>query len=132
MAPRIPVTDLLFTKLQIVKINEKDLKDIVALFLDHEFRKEPCVNIEPDYLTKLTSEDWGVYKTFTDNLKKVLDYIGSISLSEDKKENVKKKVETLLSEIEKRPKSISWKLRARIGESRKWYEDVEEDQKIVE
>ncbi|NAY82351.1 MAG: hypothetical protein GU362_05680 [Thaumarchaeota archaeon] len=107
MAPKIPVTDLLFTKLQIVKINEKDLKDIVALFLDHEFGKEPCVNIEPDYLTKLTSEDWGVYKTFTDNLKKVLDFIGSISLSEEKKENVKKKVESLLSEIEKRPKSIS-------------------------
>jgi len=128
----LPVTDLLFTKLQIVKINEKDLKDIVAIFLDHEFGKEPCENIEPDYITRLTSEDWGVYRTFTGNLKKVLDYVSSLSLSEDKKENVKKKVESLLSEIEKKPKSMGWKLRAKVGESRKWYEDVEEDQKVVE
>jgi hypothetical protein len=55
-----------------------------------------------------------------------------MSLSEDKKENVKKKVESLLNEIEKKPKSMGWKLRAKVGESRKWYEDVEEDQKVVE
>jgi len=32
----IPITDLLLTKLQIVELNEKDLKDIVAILEDHE------------------------------------------------------------------------------------------------
>ena len=33
--PTIPVTELLLSKLQIVKINEKDVVDVVLLLLDH-------------------------------------------------------------------------------------------------
>jgi len=32
----------------------------------------------------------------------------------------------LLTYIEKEPKSFKWKMRARIGTKKKWYEDVEE------
>lgn len=128
----LPITDLLFTKLQIVKINEKDLKDIILIFNDHDFGKDPCKNIELDYVTKLTSEDWGIYKTFTINLTKAVDYLNTLALSDESKKNVSKKITSLLEEIEKRPKSLGWKLRAKIGESKKWYEDVEEDQKVVE
>ena len=128
----IPITDLLFTKLQIVKINEKDLNDIVAIFLDHDFGAKPCDNIEIDYLTKLTSDDWGIYKTFTMNLNKVLEHLSSLQLEDRQKQTVEGRIKKLLEEIEKRPKSLKWKLRARVGESKKWYEDVEEDQKVVE
>ena len=128
----LPITDLLFTKLQIVRINEKDLKDIILMFIDHDFGKDPCKNIELEYVTKITSEDWGIYKTFSINLNKTLDYINSLALDNESKKGVSEKVRKLLEEIEKSPKSLGWKLRARVGESKKWYEDVEEDQKVVE
>ena len=32
----IPITDLLLTRVQIVKVTEKDAKDIVAILEDHE------------------------------------------------------------------------------------------------
>ena len=128
----LPITDLLFTKLQIVKINEKDLKDIVALVLDHEFGKDPCKNIELDYLAKVTSTDWGVYKTFTININKTLEYLGNLGLRDDERARVEERLRAMLKEIEERPKSMSWKIRAVIGESKKWYEEVEEDQKVVE
>ncbi len=128
----LPVTDLLFTKLQIVKINEKDLKDIILIFLDHDFGKDPCRNVEVDYVTRVTSEDWGIYKTFTMNLKKTAEYLSSVELNDEVKRRVSEKITSLIDEIEKKPKSLGWKLRARVGESKKWYEDVEEDQKVVE
>jgi hypothetical protein len=31
-----------------------------------------------------------------------------------------------LKEIESRPKTVSWKLRARVGPKSKWYRDVED------
>ncbi len=127
----LPITDLLFTKLQIVKINEKDLKDIILILMDHDFGKDPCKNIELEYITKITSEDWGIYKTFSNNLSKTLKYIDSFALNDEMKKNVSERIKSLTYEIEKRPKSLGWKLRARVGESKKWYEDVEEDQNVV-
>ncbi len=37
----IPITDLLLTKLQIVEINEKDVRDIIAILRDHEVVASP-------------------------------------------------------------------------------------------
>jgi hypothetical protein len=34
--PTIPLEELMLEKLQIVKINEKDIKDLIVLILEHE------------------------------------------------------------------------------------------------
>jgi len=68
----IPITDLLLTKLQIEKLNEKDVKDIIAIVEDHELgyvNDHETLNLE--YMTQLCSRDWGLHKTVTDNIRKI-------------------------------------------------------------
>ncbi|MGC8661610.1 MAG: hypothetical protein ACP5TZ_03800 [Nitrososphaeria archaeon] len=122
--PTLPVSDLLMTKLQIANLNEKDIKDILVIFLDHEFGAEPCRNIEPKYINKYTCSDWGIYKTFTDNLTKVSHYLYELPADKELKEVVGGKILTFTHEIEKSPKSANWKIRNIIGTRKRWYDDV--------
>ncbi len=123
----IPLADLLFTKLQIVQINEKDVKDIIALVRDHTLAEEDgpeAINVR--YLADLCANDWGIYRTFTENLKKVLYFVDKWDLAPDDKANVREKLETMQRRIEEAPKTLRWRMRARVGERVRWYEPVED------
>jgi len=124
----LPPTELLLTKLQIVKINEKDIKDSIILLSAFEI-EDSDNGINGKHIAKIMSNDWGFYYTFTTNLSKVKDYV--ISKCEDKmnseeKRKVTERIDRLIKIIEDEPKSMGWKMRARIGTSKKWYNDVEE------
>ena len=75
------------------------------------------------------SKDWGFYYTFTINLKKVkeasLDWYKEL-LSEKDRRIVSERIDALLNMIEKKPKSFGWKMRARVGPRKKWYNEVDE------
>jgi len=126
--PTITVSDILLEKLQIVKINEKDIKDIIVLLREHEISESEKEAVNKAYISKLLSKDWGFYYTATLNLKKIcnmLDKYGDI-LSPEDASDVLGKINCLLDVIEKAEKSSSWKLRAKIGPRVRWYRDVEE------
>jgi hypothetical protein len=117
----LPLSDLLMTKLQIVEINEKDMKDIIALLHDHPVMSNDQ-GIHVTYITGLTAQDWGLQKTFETNLKKIQVF----ARERDFPAHVGEKVNTLLSRMEERPKSMKWKARAMVGERVRWYELPEE------
>ncbi|MDV3278667.1 MAG: hypothetical protein LYZ69_09440 [Nitrososphaerales archaeon] len=127
----LPLADLLATKLQIVQINDKDFRDVVSLLMDHEVGKGDGDMINGPYIAGLCSNDWGVYKTFTMNLSKVLNAVEGYGLSSPEVAVVKSKVEGLVRMIEGVPKTLSWKLRARVGERVPWYELPEGDKLVV-
>ncbi len=120
----LPISDLLMTKLQIVNLNQKDISDILAIFLDHEFGNEPCQNIEDKYILKYTSNDWGIYRTFTVNLIKAMQYLPQLSIENDLKYKINGKILAFMREIEMGSKTIKWKIRSIIGERKRWYELV--------
>ncbi|MGB9896068.1 MAG: hypothetical protein ACPLN2_09250, partial [Thermoproteota archaeon] len=125
------VTHLLMTKLQIVEITEKDLLDIICLLMTHEVSErdnEEVVSLQK--VCKITSNDWGIYKTFTINLEKIKN-TSSKYLSEEEVRTIKEKIELIVSKMESEPKTIKWKLRAQIGEKVRWYELPEPDVKIA-
>ncbi|HEX7736264.1 MAG TPA: hypothetical protein VF458_15535, partial [Ktedonobacteraceae bacterium] len=119
----LSLSDLLLTKLQIVEVNEKDLVDTMALFLDHD-----VLNHDGDYIPRLTASDWGLYKTLTINLGKVRAF----ALEKAFPEHIPTRVESLLAAIEARPKTLSWKTRAMLGERVRWYELPEDPRKMDE
>jgi hypothetical protein len=116
------------TKLQIVQLNEKDVKDILSLTLDHELGEndEDTERINVKYLQEICGKDWGIYKTFTSSITKIISMVDSYVLLEEQRALVKSRLTELLEKIEKAPKSLSWKLRARIGERQIWYETPEQ------
>lgn len=126
--PTLPITDLLMTKLQIVQLNEKDVKDILSLTLDHELGEndKDTERINVKYLQEICGKDWGIYKTFTSSITKIISMVDSYVLLEEQRALVKSRLTELLEKIEKVPKSLSWKLRARIGERQIWYETPEQ------
>ena len=129
----IPLSDLLSTKLQIVEINEKDVKDIFAMLLDHEVSVgEGPDTIDAGYIAKLCAEDWGVYKTFTTNLDGLAKYAEGIGLDHERNERITDRVGKLKNSIETAPKSMGWRMRAAVGERKRWYELPEADKEVVD
>jgi len=125
--PTIPLADLMLEKLQIVRLTEKDMKDTIVLLRAHNVGKAESETIDSGYMAELAAKDWGLYYTMTTNLQKILGSLeGFDALQPQDRADVKAKIDSLLETIEKKDKSMQWKMRARIGTKRKWYNDVSE------
>lgn len=124
----IPLADMLLEKMQIVHINEKDIVDTIMLLREHAIGNSAAPEtLDGSYLTKLLSNEWGFYYTVTSNLKNVEDRLNVYpELTEEDRADVSKKIHELLSILDKQPKTLAWKLRARVGPKTKWYKDVED------
>lgn len=120
-ARTLSLSDLLLTKLQIVEVNEKDLVDTMALFLDHDLQDNDS-GMNASYIPRLTAADWGLYKTLTINLDKARAF----AVQQGFPEQIPARIEALLAAIEAQPKSLAWKTRALVGERVRWYELPEE------
>ena len=122
----LTLADLLLEKVQIVKIGEKDVKDVIILLKDHDLGDDDLV-VNMHYISKLLSDDWGFYYTVTTNLRRTKDYLDSFSvINLSEKELVKRRIDSLLSGIEGQEKSFKWRIRAKAGTKVKWYNDAEE------
>jgi hypothetical protein len=126
----ISLADMLLEKMQIVHINEKDIIDTIMLLREHEVGGLAPETIDSTHIAKLMSNDWGFYYTFTTNLKKVQESLPKYQeLSDEDRKDVTAKIEKLRKIIEDQPKSMGWKVRAKVGPKSKWYRDVEEVQR---
>lgn len=125
--PTISLVDLFLEKMQIFKINEKDIIDTIMLLREHEVGNSDDETINIDYLSKISKSDWGLWKTLTKNLDKIDQLIDNYELlnMEDKK-IVRERIFAIREHIESEPATIRWKLRSLIGERVKWYNDVDE------
>jgi hypothetical protein len=139
--PTMPLAELLLTKLQIVKINHKDLLDALILLASHplagtsdgaEEGTDAAAAINVARITGLTSTDWGWWRTVTGNLERLRTYVES-ELGPDELEtgaplrfDPLAQLAALADAIEAAPKSTKWRLRARVGDRMIWYEEPEE------
>jgi len=117
----LTLADLLITKLQIVEMNEKDMKDILAILLDHAIGAEASDKLDLDYLTRLTSSDLGLYTTLSDNLVKVKGHLSEYLLGGEI-DLVEQRIDQTLRTIDAAPKSLRWRARAKVGRRMEWYE----------
>jgi len=125
-SPTVPVADLLLQKLQIVQTNEKDIKDTIILLCEHEVGKTDNNEVNSEYVAKLLSNEWGFYYTVSLNLPKIKEFLDEYPLSAEDKKLVTERIDKLHSAIETAPKTCQWRMRAKIGPSKKWYNAVEE------
>ena len=124
--PTIPLAELLLTKLQIVELNEKDVRDTVLLFHGHEVADDDDDAVDGARIADLCGADWGLWRTITANLTRCTEMLGDYALSESERQRVSERLMTVLQRIEEAPKSRAWKLRAKIGERKRWYDLPEE------
>ncbi len=125
--PTIPIAELLLSKLQIVKINEKDVVDIILLLLDHPLGSGDADTVDMDRIARLCADDWGLWRTLTQNLDKVAALaITYPQLSGEQRSRVLTAGREFKARIDAVPKSRGWKMRDRIGDRRQWWTDVDE------
>jgi hypothetical protein len=127
----IPLAELFLSKAQIVKLNRKDVLDLLALLLDHEVGPGDQETINADYISALCAKDWGLYTTVSMSLQKLRQFLeeGGLALEEQEAQTIMKRLVALERAMDDAPKPMAWKMRARIGTRVRWYEEVEEVQR---
>jgi hypothetical protein len=141
-SPTLPLAELLLSKLQVVKINRKDVLDALVLLAEHPLAQDDgapdsrhgqgAINV-PRILS-FTSNDWGWWRTVSGNLTTLDQYL-AVELTPEDLDLANGRavlfdpgaqVAALRAVIDEAPKSTRWKLRARVGERAPWYNDPEE------
>ena len=119
--------DLLLTKLQVFRAEERDLHDIVTLLKDDELAAEDAPGtVNVTYVAELCARDWGLYYDVTQNLRHCAESLATYGLEREEEEHVRAALARLTQAIEEAPKTRSWRWRAKIGTRRRWHELVEE------
>jgi hypothetical protein len=128
LEPRtLPLAELLLTKLQIIELNEKDVRDTVLLLHGHDVAGDDGGDaISAERIAELCGSDWGLWRTITGNLESCRERIGDYALAPEEGERVGARIDALLAAIETAPKSRGWRRRAKVGERKPWYELPEE------
>ena len=121
--PTLTPVDLLISKLQVYEVNMKDLVDSIALLLDHPVADHDDDAINAVYLAKLTGDDWGLYRTLQLNIDKVRSALKDIEVDGQR---VNQRLDEIWTQMEAQPKTMKWKLRARVGDRVTWYQLPEE------
>jgi hypothetical protein len=123
----LPAAELLLTKLQIAKLNRKDVNDTLMLLFDHELAdSDGPFRLNALLLDELCRADWGLYTTINDNLVKVLELVPECANDEALAAKLSSRIEDLQSRLLAAPKTVGWKLRAQVGRRKKWYQLPEE------
>jgi hypothetical protein len=123
--PALAPADLLLTKLQIAELNLKDVTDVLAVLHDHPLGSE-AGSIELDYVSGLLARDWGWWRTVTENLGRVRDVLARSPEYKAVAAPARERLDGLEQAIARRPKSMRWKARARVGDRVAWREQPEE------
>jgi hypothetical protein len=122
----VSLSDLLLSKLQIFRLEEKDLRDIVTLLSDVDVGAEDAPGlINGSYIGRLCAEDWGLFYDVTTNLARLDDRAATSELDEESAARVRSGVARLIAAIDGAPKSLRWRLRARVGTSRAWHNQLD-------
>lgn len=122
----LPAAELMMTKLQIVKVNAKDQLDLYALLHALEVADHDRDAINRARITELTGADWGLHHTFELNLQGLLSALQSAGLHEQDAARIAGRIQTLQQALHDAKKSRAWRIRARVGERKRWYEEPEE------
>jgi hypothetical protein len=121
--PCLTPADLLLSKLQVFEVNMKDLVDSIALLLDHPIADHDDDAINATYLARLLSQDWGLYRTMQLNTARIRETAKELLVPAA---TVNQRLDELWERTEAHPKSLKWRLRAKVGDRMSWYELPEE------
>jgi hypothetical protein len=114
----LPVEDLLLQKLQVHEPTETDVMDAAVVLATHGVGSGDPERIDAGYVAGVLASDWGFHRDATANLDRVVQAAPQLGLAVD--------VGPLQEVIAGARKSMSWRMRARVGERMQWWEDVSE------
>jgi hypothetical protein len=115
----VPREELLLSKLQIIKLTENDQGDIFNLLFHNE--------VDASFVARLCAGDWGLWRTCSLNLERSLGNLESSALEYSEREVVAGRLTALRDRINAEPKPMKWRMRDRVGDRVRWYNEPEEE-----
>ena len=124
----VPLAELFLSKAQIVEINQKDVLDLLALLLDHQVGRCDNETINVAIIAGLCSADWGLHTTTLMNLDRLCRVLerNDVELDAVRRATLHERIHAIQGAMEAAPKTLGWKMRARLGRRIRWYQEVEE------
>ncbi|MBI3915178.1 MAG: hypothetical protein HY327_13455 [Chloroflexi bacterium] len=107
-SPTIPLADLWLTRLQRKKFGANEIKDAIALLLDHRVAKgEAEGQIDHLYLAQLTRGDWSLWTTVYDNTIELENQVENY-LDPEEAQLVWRRIELIQGDMDLQKKSPLW------------------------
>jgi hypothetical protein len=142
--PTITVTDMLLEKVQMWEaFGVKDLKDCLLLLKAHDIKeRNEKEGIDASYIARVLAQNWGFWYTVTTNLQNIERFVSELDkldtdaqinpalITDNERNGINEKITALLNRIEAEPKSFGWKMRARVGTKKQWYNHVERPETV--
>ena len=123
--PTLTIADLMLSKLQIHHSEEKDIKDLQILILEHPLSNvDAPESINVTRIASILADDWGFWFDARSNLTRLLDREPTTDTNQ--LGELREKVEKIISKIDSEPKSRNWEKRKLVGTRKKWWDEVEE------
>jgi hypothetical protein len=82
--------------------------------------------IDGDRVSAVCADDWGLWRTATGSIARVASSLEAAAWPEGARVAAQRRLATLAARIDERPKSMRWRMRARVGERVRWYEEPDE------
>ena len=120
----ITPTYLLLSKLQIVELNEKDVRDIITMLLDWPLGFDDT-GINQTTLENIFGTDWGLLTTAQATFEKVSHHTSQY-LTDEENTVVNTRMAQVRAIMGACPKSVKFRLRQKIGRKIPWYDIPEE------
>lgn len=124
----LSASDLLVTKLLITHAEPRDVHDALHLLaVSADAPEGGPAAIDVKYIAGLCAGDWGLFYDVTRTLQRCVEAGGSSGLTPEDLERMGAQVARLTGAIDAAPKTVGWRLRAKVGTRRPWYQLVEEE-----
>jgi hypothetical protein len=107
---------------------ERDQRDIYNLTFHHEVTSGEGSGIEADFVAALCAKDWGLWRTSKATIEKCEANLAGYALDAAATELITERLTILWRHIDDAPKTARWRLRSRVGDRVRWYEEPEEEQ----
>lgn len=125
----LPLEDLTLSKAQIVEMTPNDVKDLVTLLSTHEVSDGATPDAEAlnaPYIAGVLAQDWGFGHTVVRNLAKVAATLDDLDVGSGDRAIIADRIRALIAAIDRVEKSLKWRMRAKLGERKQWWQDVDE------
>ena len=123
----IPLAELLLTKLQIVQLNERDQRDIYSLTYHHPMANGRDQGVEGAFIAEICAKDWGLWRTVKATIESCRKNVAGYDIDPEASALISERLAGLWARIEQEPKSAKWRLRSRVGDRMRWYNEPEEN-----
>jgi hypothetical protein len=122
----VPLTDTLALKLQMHAPEPRDVRDAVMLLASSDDEGPGAGDVDAAYLGRLCAHDWGLFYDVVRNLQRCGEALEGAGLAPAARERAAALIVRLTGALDAAPKTLAWRLRARVGTRRRWWAIVEE------